>query len=380
MASGQYTFKVSRDSKLESALDTALEGGTFTKSSLVDGGENLSAVKAMYYLSRWTDNFLIERDGATYIDAAPDTIIHQADNVEVAAALTPETPGRDDSDADADAEQLAYPQTPSIPEPASFFIKPSWYGRMKAMVKLGKHVALAGPPGVGKSLAIEQLAIDEGKPLVNISSDAGLRRRDLTGNVQLVNGHTRFMVAEYAMAAMMGWWVKIDEINSAEPDALMYLNGQIASPYTVNFYGKSFPVHPDFRLFATYNPGLVGTKPLPDSLKDRFFPIKLAFPSDTQLRLILEANGMPGVDVTWTQAIVAYGHQAWEQHLAGRLRYQITPRRLMDAVSLVEHCDLNVFTALDAAVIGAVDKVSEVNVLKSVLSTVKKEYNFSRLV
>jgi hypothetical protein len=289
-------------------------------------------------------------------------------------------------------EQIRLPGVPVIKDPMPNFRKPPFYESMRTAVKAGKHISLSGPPGIGKSTAVEQLAADEHKPLVHIGADAGLRRRDLTGNTELISGHTSFMVAEYTAAAINGWWAIIDEANSAEPDAIMMLNGQIAPPYQVNFYGKSMPVHPDFRLFITYNHGLVGTKPLPDSFKDRFFPIKLSFPTDNGLRQLLVANGMPDDNSTyiaghgWEQAgkaIVRFARLAWEAHEKGQMRYQITPRRLMDAVFLIKSWNSSdtaeVMDALEMAVINAVDNTAEVAQLKRLLDTVKNELQFGRL-
>lgn len=374
----RYTFRVKQNSELEKALEVALgcHGGV-TQRELAKGGMSYKFAHTLSVLGSDTDNFSFSRNGVSYVDVVPTTIIKKAESVS-AGVLT------SSNDNEATESPIMFPETPFVPARMKNFRKPVWYDRMKMMVGAGKHIALAGPPGIGKSTAVEQLAADNHIPLVNISSDAGLRRRDLTGNVELVNSHTQFMVAEYVAAAVNGWWVKIDEVNAAEPDALMFLNSQIAPPYTVNFYGQSMKVHPDFRLFVTYNPGLTGTKPLPESLKDRFFPIKLQFPTTSQLRKLLEANGMPSQNLyegtyDWTQVIVEYGRMAWESHEMGRMRYQITPRRLMDAVDLVKLADENVFDALEQAVIAAVDNVAESRVLKELLKTLKSTAEFGRM-
>jgi hypothetical protein len=61
------------------------------------------------------------------------------------------------------------------------------------------------------------------------------------------------------------------------------------------------------------------------------------------------------------------------------MRYQITPRRLMDAVTLVTLDECDVFEAIDAAVIAAVDNVAENRVLKEILNQVKQAAEFGRL-
>jgi hypothetical protein len=325
-------------------------------------GYGWTEITTAYSLARQSDNLTMGK----YLDVSPTTILNQTVNAASVGmgAIQPQQ--------SVDSE-VRFPEMPSILQPQAFWRKPIWYENMKAMVEAGQHIALAGPPGIGKSTAVEILACETHTPLVNISGDAGLRRRDLTGNTELLNGHTRFSVAEYATAAIMGWWAKIDEVNAAEPDALMYINSQLAAPYMVNFYGRSYPVHPNFRLFVTYNPGLVGTKPLPDAFKDRFFPVKLEFPTAAGLRQMLEANGMQHIDHMndeWMDVIVNYGAKAWQQHLDGRMRYQITPRRLMHAVMLVKQ-GLDVYKALKAAVVAAVDNPAEAKLLEQLIQTVK---------
>jgi len=365
------TFRIKEKSKLDILIDyvLSLDGG-ITKKALHEAGHHWHDICAVYKLAEYADNFSLGRGGASYTEVMPNTTIIESGEV---IAQVPQQ-------AQYDGPSVLWPEVPVIGdiEDMSWFRKPAWYDRMAVMVSAGKHISLAGPPGIGKSSAVEYLAAEHGKVLVNISADAGLRRRDLTGNVELVNSHTQFQVAQYLAAVKYGWWAKIDEVNAAEPDALMYLNSQIAPPFSASFYGRCVKVHPDFRLFVTYNPGLVGTKPLPPAFKDRFFPIKLDFPNERQLRRMLEANGMPS-DKSWTDTIVKFGGAAWEAHKNGRMRYQITPRRLMDAVDLVQLAGEDPIKALAQAVIAAVDSHAEVNALKNVLGEVKRAFEFGRL-
>lgn len=386
----QYSFRIKPGSEVALALDDVIGNNESSKDSL-RGKFSHTALGMIWDLSRNCDNFSISRSGGvTYTDIIPNTMVLsqtiQAESVNGTGA----TPQVDNQPV----EQIRYPAVPTIKDPMDFFRKPLWFEAMRTAVKAGKHISLSGPPGIGKSTAVEQLAAEEHVPLIHVGADAGLRRRDLTGQTELINGHTSFMMAEYAAAAMFGWWAIIDEANAAEPDAIMSLNGQIAPPYMVNFYGKSAPVHPNFRLFITYNHGLVGTKPLPDSFKDRFFPIKLGFPTDYQLRQLLLANGMPETGflphsdtLTWDvagRAIIRFARLVWEAYETGKMRYQITPRRLMDSVFLMSNHESipsasSIAEALDMAVINAVDNTVEAQQLQRILATVKSEVEFGRL-
>jgi MoxR-like ATPase len=244
---------------------------------------------------------------------------------------------------------------------------------MRTMVTAGCHISLESPPSVGKDTAVEQLAAEEGAPLVTVSGDGGLRARALVGSMSMINGSTVFQVAEFAAAVVNGWWALITEINAADADVLLILNSLMAAPYAVQINGMSYKVHPNFRLFVTYNAGLVGTKPLPQSTKDRFFSIKLSFFNKTQLRNRLEAHGLPALDYgendVWSDKIVGYGVAMWAAYEAGRMRYQISVRRLIDAITLVKF-GADVKSALDDAVVAAIDSPVEAKAARAILREV----------
>jgi len=269
-------------------------------------------------------------------------------------------------------QDVKWPQAPPMIESIEdMYRQPSWFNTMKTMVEHGRHIALVGPPGVGKDTAVQELAAREGRILVTIGGDGGFRRRDLVGSLQIASGKSFFEVAEYAAAVVNGWWVLLTEVNAADADALLFINAQLAAPYIVTVAGKAYAVHPEFRLFVSYNAGLVGTKPLPQAFKDRFFSIQVPFFNESQLTSILIAHGAPDNEVT--TEISKFGVELWKLHERGQVRYQVTSRRLMDAVTLLQ-ADVASSTAeaLELAVIAAIDSPVEQNVVKQVLNTFRQ--------
>lgn len=369
----QFTLRVKRGSEIDRLLESLANGDYVTIDEAAKvGGLSRSGPLAKTWLKLWFDNVSVGKNGdgkfkLNYVNIKPDIVQHitNADfNVK----------GHTESD-DTEVGEMIWPDAPPFVTEMENFRKPSFYDTMKTVIEHGKHVSLAGPPGIGKTTSVEQLACDAGMPLVSVGGEQGFRKRDLIGTQEIINGTTKFLVAEFAAAVVNGWWAKIDEANAADADALMVLNAVTSAPYVINIHGKQYPVHPNFRLFITYNHGLIGTKPLPPAFKDRFFPFKLSFPTESQLRRLLEAHGMPGKDLNdygiapaWTATIVQFGIRLWDAHIRGQMRYQISPRRLIDAVFLMNiGATDDVKKALEQAVIDAIDSPVEAKVAQKIL-------------
>lgn len=290
----------------------------------------------------------------------PERIVYRAPE-----GLQAQAPKEPDLEA-----RLKFPDAPELPKANPKYQMPEWYGRMKAALDAGKHASLAGPPGIGKSSAPEHYFIKRGQPFVVVNGDAGFRRRDIEGTTEIQQGTTFFLVAEFAAAAINGWGCILNEVNAADPDALLFINGILEVPNMVNVHGKAYPVHPDFRLVVTYNPGLVGTKPLPQAFKDRFFPIKLSFPGAEFLRALVVAKTGVSTSAGYMGRLLKYAADCWVLHEKGTLRYQISPRRLFDAVFLLESgiaSDLE--TAIKQGIIEAVDSPADVQTMTTLIKT-----------
>jgi hypothetical protein len=272
-----------------------------------------------------------------------------------------------------EGDPLRWPDAPPVIKTMKSFDKPRWFDLMGDVVERGRHIALEGPPGTGKDTAVQQLAAKLGKTLVTIGGDAGFRRRDLVGTAHISNGSSRFEVGEYVAAAVNGWWVLLTEVNAADPDALMYINAQLAPPNIVTIQGRAYPVHEDFRIFVSYNHGLIGTKPLPQSFKDRFFSIKVPFFTEYGLEKRLRAMG-PWSDQEkfgmGYQVVIQFGLQMWEAHERGQMRYQVTTRRLADALMMITLLGSDSRGAIKQAVIAAIDNPMEAKAAENVLKNV----------
>lgn len=256
------------------------------------------------------------------------------------------------------ATEIAWAKFPELQDPNRLypeFVKPVWYDHLyQKVVVWKKHVRIYGPPGIGKSTAFEYMAAEYNHALVNINADAGLRGKQLIGGMSDLG---RFEVAQFATAVVKGGWAKIDEANAMDADAALILNGILAPPHQITINGVSYPVHPGFRLCITYNPGLTGTKPIPPSLADRFYPIRVDFPDMPALKRMLKASG---IDTKNDDVIklMKYARALADERQSGKIRYDITIRRLKDAWSdLKDGHDLK--KSIYYSIVASIDNVTD---------------------
>ena len=232
---------------------------------------------------------------------------------------------------------IVWPQVPVATSSVNGdYVEPPWLGELTAAAAIG-HVELLGPAGSGKTLAVHHLAASLGKNLAVVTADGGLRKRDLVGQRELINGQTIMMAAEFAAAAKAGDWALIDEANMSEPDALAFLNGmtdrpgQAGSSFQVG--GQTIEVSPNFRCFLTRNPGYIGTRAMNEALRDRFWSIEVPPLSDTSLAQMLRAHDVRESYIPDCVWLVDTLYQAWE---ANRISYQVSPRRALAAAQMAE--------------------------------------------
>ena len=373
----QMVLRVREDSEIGRALKALQERPLTDEEIKLVGGKNRTHWLIRQF-PKWFENISIKKTHGDrnkpleleYTDIQPNQVDVIGD-LNISGVEITKSSEKDNEDA------LRWPVAPQIIEEMDNFDKPRWFELMKAVVSKGKHIALEGPPGVGKDTAVQQLAAQERKVLVTIGGDAGFRRRDLVGTAHISNGSSRFEVGEYVAAAVNGWWVLLTEVNAADPDALMYINAQLAPPYVVTMQGRAFPVHEDFRIFVSYNHGLIGTKPLPQSFKDRFFSIKVPFFTEAGLRKRLQSMGMSLLSKyeMANSIVIQFGLQMWDAHVRGQMRYQVTTRRLSDALMLTDTLGYPAKDAITKAVIAAIDSPVEAKAASTVLDRVLQGVN-----
>lgn len=354
----QILLRVAKGGQLDRVLRPMLTTEEpATKEQIVERMGLVDSVYLTGFLANQFDNLSLERKGelryAHYTDVTPKRVAAVSERLEnlkikaqaisVIADNGQQAPSA--GQPELGEEPVVWPDVPPQLQPHPHFVEPKYYRTMKHMVRAGRHIRLAGPPSVGKDTAIKQLAFEIGKPLVSLNGSS-LRERHMTGvRAQDSSGRSYFLPSQFAAAVVHGWWCNITEVNAAEQDVLLYLNSITEEPYVITLNGRAYPVHKDFRLFISYNPGALGTRPIPASLADRFFPVKLQFHTESSLRKVLEANGMPESDIVedkatgklkdWTVCLITYVTKLWDVHEAGKCKYQVTVRRALDVCELM---------------------------------------------
>jgi hypothetical protein len=389
----QILLRVARGGQLDRVLRPMFTSGEFSTEEVIleqmgrkDKGAARYHVKL---LDKWFDNVTVQQGTdddwlVHYTDVKPTRINAVSDKIELRVdAMSANGAQQAQPTSELGEEPVVWPDVPPQIHPHPNFIEPKWFKTMRAMVNAGRHIRLPGPPSVGKDTAIKQLAYESGKPLVTLNGSS-LRERHMTGiRAQDASGRSYFLPSQFAAAVVYGWWANITEVNAADQDVLLYLNSITEEPFMIILNGRAYPVHKDFRLFVSYNPGALGTRPLPASLADRFFPIKLDFHTEATLRKVLEANGMPESDLMnvgngdmrdWTACLVKYIRDLYTMHEQGHIKYQVTVRRGMDCVELMKAqrtTGMDDFRdAVRASIIGAIDNPLDANKAEALLRSI----------
>ena len=167
--------------------------------------------------------------------------------------------------------------------------------RLLRAYQLNKPVLIEGPPGVGKTSLIENLARISGRPLTRVNLSEQTDMMDLLGSEYpqvhaaggKQEGETEDISFRWCDGALLraikeGHWFLIDEMNLAQQSVLEGLNAILDHRRTVYVpeLNREFECHPDFFVFACQNPStssssVGGRKTLPKSFLNRFNKIYL---------------------------------------------------------------------------------------------------------
>ena len=188
------------------------------------------------------------------------------------------------------------------------------YKIIRAMT-LSKPLLLEGSPGIGKTATVIALANLVGQSLIRINLSDQTDVSDLFGSdlpvVDGTIGAFAWRSAPFLHALEMGHWVLLDELNLASQSVLESLNACFdhRGSAFIPELGRSFYLHPNFRVFAAQNPLVQGggRKGLPKSFLNRFSLIYME-PLDTHDMLKIASCSFPTIsnNTAYIENLIAY--------------------------------------------------------------------------
>jgi len=109
-------------------------------------------------------------------------------------------------------------------------VVPEWFPQMLQLAQARKNILLVGPAGCGKTHMASILAQALGLDYSSQSCSAGMSESQLTGWLLPVGDDSRFVyvMAEFVRIYENGGVFLIDEIDSSDPNVLIYINQALA--------------------------------------------------------------------------------------------------------------------------------------------------------
>jgi MoxR-like ATPase len=172
------------------------------------------------------------------------------------------------------------------------------FARVFASIQTGCPLLLEGPPGIGKTAIVAQIAQLLGVKCERLNFSNNTTPDQLFGAIipRVVHGQRVFnwQAGRLTQALIDKKWVLFDEINLAPPevlDALAPLLARNATEFLVPGTDKKIDVS-GIHVFGTMNPASIGGGrcKLPRSIKNLFAVVKLEEYNAQELRIILSAK------------------------------------------------------------------------------------------
>lgn len=229
-------------------------------------------------------------------------------------------------------------------------------------VNLKAPTLLEGPTAASKTSAVEYLALLSGHTHHRINLKGQTDSSEMLGkfvpNPAAKAGEVPLMWQDGLLVKAMkeGHWVILDELNLAEPQILESINSVLEKYPSITLTdnggvkvgpGGDYEVHPNFRIFATMNPGYTGRQPLSPAFQNRWTNrVHVGAPNREQLEAML------GHHTFGIQPKVTYQGEVYENE-PGEILDQMEKIKSLDKTSV-----LTLFSRL-AAFHEAISKMAE---------------------
>lgn len=236
-----------------------------------------------------------------------------------------------------------------------------------------KPCLLIGETGTGKTSLVRYLASLTNKQYRRINLNGQTNTDDLVGKWIIKDGSMRWLDGVLIEAMRKGYWLVLDELNSALPEVLFLLQSLLDDDKFVVLPEKNGEIvrpHKNFRLFATMNPSssgnYVGTNELNRALMSRF-PIvaKYQFMTATLEKKVLALHSdLASEKVDQLLEATKLIRQAYKEGSTG---FPLSTRDLIQFVQMLDK--FNFATALEFAILNKTQAESESKFVKDVFAT-----------
>jgi MoxR-like ATPase len=236
-----------------------------------------------------------------------------------------------------------------------------------------RPVLIIGETGIGKTALIRFLAQEHKKTFRRLNLNGETTTDEFVGKNLLNTSGTYWQDGVLIEAMRKGYWLLLDEINSALPEILFVLHSLLDDDMFVVLSDKDGEIvrpHPDFRIFATMNPSgkYAGTKELNKAFFSRFpIVIKMDFPSEKEEIAII--SSYVDVDKGIIFNLVRMGNDLRDSYKKGEIEYVCSTRDLINTAQLIK--DRGIKEGLNNCIINRVNE----DELKAVSTVVTLYFN-----
>lgn len=268
-----------------------------------------------------------------------------------------------------------------IPHPRFHYHGEEMLRAATAAILSGKNLLLVGEKSTGKNVLAENLAAHFQRPLWNVSLHMSIDAPALLGDDSLKGGDVFFREGPITLAAKVGGFAVLDEINMAKNEALAVLHSALDYRRIIDMPGYDLiKIHPATRFIATMNYGYEGTRDLNEALLSRFVVLKMPPLADDDLSQLI-AETYPELKPAFIRDLCRLVADIQRKADANEIAHHAMDiRGLFDAVDLVKE-GLELKEALNLSLVNKIfDLYEEELVADLIKARFKEPLNLSDLV